>query len=79
MAKEIYIGRLSDYINQRLANLVIDEQLPIWDKKDLRKYKKIYITSRAWVILESEFDSPIHQQLTSSIKAKINSTNNPRQ
>ena len=29
MAKEIYIGRSSDHENQRLANLVINEQLPI--------------------------------------------------
>ena len=29
MIKEIYIGRPGGHVNQRLANLVIDEQLPI--------------------------------------------------
>ena len=46
MIKKIYMGRPSDYINQRLANLVINEQLWIWDKNDLHKYKKMYPTSR---------------------------------
>ena len=53
MAKGIYMGRPSGHVNQRLANLVIDEQLPIWDENDLRKYKKMYPTSKAW-ILEKE-------------------------
>ena len=47
MAKEIYMGTPNGHVNQRLANLVIDEQLPIWDKNDLRKYKKMYPTSKA--------------------------------
>lgn len=28
IAKEIYMSKLSDYINKRLANLVINKQLP---------------------------------------------------
>ena len=79
MAKGIYMGRPSDHVNQRLANLVIDEQLPIWDENDLRKYKKIYPTSKAWILLESEFDSPVPQQLTPSIEPKINPIDNRRQ
>ena len=47
MTKGIYMGRTGGHVNQRLANLVIDEQLPIWDKNDLRKYKKMYPTSKA--------------------------------
>ena len=79
IAKGIYMGRPIGHINQRLANLVIDEQLPIWDKNDLRKYKKMYPTSKAWVLLESEFDSPVPQQLTPSIEAKTNPINNQQQ
>ena len=59
MTKRIYIGRPGGHINQCLANLIIDEQLPIWDKNNLRKYKKMYPTSKAWVLLELEFDSPV--------------------
>ena len=47
MAKRIYMGKPSGHINQRLANLVINEQLPIWDKNNLCKYKKMYQTSKA--------------------------------
>ena len=46
MAKKIYMSRPSGDVNQRLANFVIDEQLPIWDKNNLRIYKKIYPTSK---------------------------------
>ena len=61
MTKGIYMGRPGGHVNQRLASLVIDEQLPIWDKNDLRKYRKMYLSSKAWVLLESEFDSPVSQ------------------
>lgn len=37
MAKEIYMGRVCDHVNQHLANLVIDKQLLIWDKNNLHK------------------------------------------
>ena len=40
------MGRLGDHVNQYLANLVIDEQLAIWDKNNLCKYKKIYPMSK---------------------------------
>ena len=78
MVKGINIGRPNDHVNQRLANLVINEQLLIWDQKYFYKYKKIYPISKSWVIFESEFDSPIPQQLTPSIKAKINLINNQK-
>ena len=61
MAKEIYMGRPSGHVNQHLANLVINKQLLIWDKNDLRKYKKIYLTSKTWILLESEFNSLVPQ------------------
>ena len=76
MTKKIYMGRPGGYINQRLANLVIDKQLLIWDENDLRKYTKMYLTSKAWILLESEFDSPISQQFTPSIEVKTNPINN---
>ena len=59
--KKIYMGRPGGHVNQHLTNLVINQQLLIWDKNDLRKYKKVYLTSKIWVLLESEFDSPIPQ------------------
>ena len=70
------MGRPSGHVNQRLANLVIDEQLLIWNKNNLYKYKKMYPTSKAWVFLESEFDFLVPQQLIPSIEAKSNSINN---
>ncbi len=79
MTKGIYMDRPSGHVNQRLANLVIDEQLLIWDKNDFRKYKKIYLTSKVWILLESEFNSPISQQLTPSIEVKTNPINNQQQ
>lgn len=59
MTKGIYIGKPSGHVNQCLANFVIDKLLLIWDENNLYKYKKIYLTSKEWVILESEFDSLI--------------------
>ena len=70
LARKIYMGSPSDHVNQRLVNLIIDEQLPIWDENNLRKYKKIYPSSKTWILLESEFYSPVPQQLTPSIEAK---------
>ena len=46
IAKRIYIDRPSGHINQCLVNLIIDEQLQIWDKNNLRTYKKIYPMSK---------------------------------
>lgn len=53
MAKGIYMGTPSDHVNQRLAKLIIDEQLPAWDEKDLRMYKKMYPTSKAWLFFSN--------------------------
>ena len=52
MVKGIYIGTYNDYINQRLANFVINEQLPDTDKNNLFHYKLMYLTSKAWLLLE---------------------------
>ncbi len=39
----------------------------------------MYPTSKAWVLLESEFDFPVPQQLTPSVETKINSIDYQRQ
>ena len=71
MAKKIYTGRLRGHINQRFVNLVINQQLQIWDTNNFFKYKNMYLISKVWVLLEPEFDFPIPKQLTPSIKPKI--------
>lgn len=78
IAKGIYMGRPNGPMNQYLANFVIDEQHPIWNKNDLFKYKTIYPMSKIWLFLEFQ-DSPIAQQLTFSVETKIHSTNDRRQ
>ncbi len=75
MIKRIYMDKPSGHIYQYLANLVTNEQLLIWDKNDLRKYKKMYWTSKAWLLLEFKFDFPVSQQLRPSIEAKTNPIN----
>ena len=70
------MGKPSGHVNHRLANFVINEQLPIWDKNDFRIYKKIYLLSKAWILLQSKFHSPVPQQFMPSIEAKINSMTN---
>lgn len=57
MSKKIYINRLGDHENQYLANLIVNEQIPIENESNFRKYKKIYLTSKAWIFFESKFDS----------------------
>ena len=47
MIKKIYIRRPAGHINQYLANLIIKDQLLIYDKNNLCKYKKMYQTSKA--------------------------------
>ena len=37
MIKKIYINKLGAQVNQRLATLIINEQLSIWDKNNIRK------------------------------------------
>lgn len=76
MIKKIYINRLGGHVNQYLANLVINKQIPNWDKNNLCKYKKIYSSSKAWVLLKFEFDFPILQQFMPFIEAKTNPINN---
>ena len=72
------MGRPSGHVNQCLANLVIDEQLPIWNENNLYKYKKMYPILKAWVLLELR-ESLMPQQLTLSIEEKINPIDNGRQ
>lgn len=58
MVKKIYMNIPSSYVNQHFANLIINEELPVQDKNDLRKFKKMYETSKAWLFLESDFPLP---------------------
>ena len=52
LAKRIYMGQLSGYVNQHLANFIINKQLPIWDNNDFCNYKMIYPASKAQQFLE---------------------------
>lgn len=52
MAKEIYMNIVNSHINQRLANFIIDKQLPVWDKIKLLKYKSMYPILKIWIPLE---------------------------
>lgn len=36
------MDKLSGHVNQYLAKLVSEKQLPTWDENDLYKYKKMY-------------------------------------
>ena len=72
------MDKSSGHVSQCQANLVIDEQLPIWDKNNLCKYRKIYLKSKTLIFLKSEFNFLISQQFTPSIKTKINLINNYR-
>lgn len=74
IAKGIYLSKLSDYMNEHLANLIIDNKLLICAKNDLHKYKKMYLILKTWILLES--DPYILQQFTPSNKTKINSIDN---
>ena len=47
IAKKIYIDTLNGHINQRLANLVINKQLSIWDKNNFFHHKSMYPISKA--------------------------------
>ena len=77
MAKGIYIGITNSYINQRLANLITDEQFPVWDKTELLKYKSIYLISKAWVLLELRYFHP-SRQISPSVEENFNPINNKR-
>ena len=52
------MGISNGHVNQRLANVVIDEQLPSWDEIDLFEYKSMYLTSKVWVLLEFQHSHP---------------------
>ena len=49
MAKKIYISKSYTYINQYLANFIIDNQLQFWDKINILDYKLIYLLSKTWL------------------------------
>lgn len=61
MTINIYMDRPGDYVNQRLVNLIINEQLPIWDKNNFCKYEKIYLISIIQVFLKFKFDTSVSQ------------------
>lgn len=79
MTKRFYISRLSGYINQQLANFIINNQLSIQNKNNLCKYKKMYLILKIQVLLKSEFDSPIPQQFIPAIETKTNSINKQKE
>ena len=78
MAKGIYMGRPSGHVNQRLANLVIDEQLPVWDESELLEYKSMYPESKAWVLFELRHSHP-SRRITPSVEVDINPIDDQRQ
>lgn len=51
ITKRIYKDRPRKYVNRCLANLIIHKQLLIWDKNDIYKFIKIYLTSKYNYIL----------------------------
>lgn len=55
MAKNFYIGIPNDHIKYCLANFVINKQVPIWDKNNFYKYRKMSPTLKIWLFLESDF------------------------
>lgn len=78
MAQRIYVSKPNSHVNQHLVNLVINKQLPIWNKNNFCNYKTIYLALKAWPPLElQEFFMPY--QLTPSVKEKVNPINNRRQ
>lgn len=78
MAKRIYMGQSSSYVNQHLANLIIDKQPPTKEKYEFRNYKTMYSASKAWPLFEFR-ESPMPQQFIPSVKEKINLIDNGRQ
>ena len=78
MARRIYISIANGHVNQRLANLITDDQLPVWDKTELLEYKSIYPTSKVWVLLELQH-SYLSRQISPSIEENFNLINNRRQ
>lgn len=78
MAKEIYLSILNGHMNQWFANFVMDEQLPVWDKIELKEHKYMYLTSKTWVLLELRY-SYASQLLNLSVEVKINLIDDRRQ
>lgn len=52
IAKEIYIGKSSGYINQVLAKLIINNQFLPWDPNNLYNYKKVYLILKIWLFFD---------------------------
>ncbi len=77
MAKGIYMGTVNGHVNQRLANLITDEQLPVWDETELLEYKSMYPTSKAWILLELRHFHP-SQQISTSVEGNFNPINDRR-
>ena len=77
MAKGMYMGKSSGPVNQRLANLITNEQFLLWEETELFDYKSMYLTSKAWVLLKLQHSHP-SQPISSSVEGNFNSINNER-
>lgn len=77
MAKEIYTGIANSHINQRLANLITNDRLPVWDETEFLKYKSIYQTSKTWVLHEFQHFH-LSRQIKPSVKKNFNPINDRR-
>lgn len=78
ITQKIFLDKPNTHVNQYLANLVINKQLPIQDKHNFRKYKKIYQTLKVWIFFKSKFNSFISQYLIPFIKPKITPIDNQK-
>ncbi len=58
MAKKIYLSKLYSYLNQRLANLIINKQFLAYEKNIFYKYKKMYLISKVWIFFEFNLSMP---------------------
>lgn len=52
MAKKIYLNKFCSYLNQRLANLIINKNILVYKKNSFHKYKKIYPMSKTWILFK---------------------------
>ena len=72
------MNKPSGHINQCLINFVMNKQVLICDKNNLRKYKKRYLTLKKWLLLKLQYFY-LPQKLIPFIEVKINPINDRRQ
>lgn len=72
------MSRYSSHVNERLANLVINEQLSTWDKNNFFIYKLIYLILKVWIFFEL-WHSHLPQQFNPSVEVEINFIDDGRQ